>query len=109
MKWEMPTRKESRRTEPPPSPGKFRPGQRWAQTRLGNRSCGSWRWEANKLAEAQEYTAGDPKTTGQKYSFAKKTGAKSSQNETFEQPIFAERAQLTRRLAELPSSNGPEI
>jgi hypothetical protein len=71
MKWKMPTRKESRRTERPPSPGKFLPGQRWTQMRLGDRSCGSWRWEASKLAEAQEYTAGDPKNDWSKVQFCK--------------------------------------
>jgi hypothetical protein len=39
--------------------------------RLGDRSCGSWRWEANKLAEAQEYTAGEPKNDWSKVQFCK--------------------------------------
>ena len=84
MKSKMPTRKESRRTELPPSPGEFRPGQEWTQTKLGNRSCGSWHWEANKLAEAQEYTAGEPENDWSKVQFCKENRAKSSQNETFE-------------------------
>jgi hypothetical protein len=46
------------------------------QTKLVDRRCGSWRWEANKLAEAQEYTAGDIKNDWSKVQFCKEKWGK---------------------------------